>query len=206
MTHICNKCQQWRPLWRRAPLNDSEVFANVALTDIVITPLTGFMGTNNRTRVFWHRTQENCEEHRSNNSHFYLQDKTESLHAFFSAPSSVSAGRVTSSSSQRPEARAGDQKAQSEVCLLSAAHTVRHEKAQTPRQRGARVTQPPEGYFWAAEEETEENKYVISRRPGPRRRISWIMIESHRRGTYFRIEMKLCENSHHDYSDRHDQG
>ena len=29
-----------------------------------------------------------------------------------------------------------DQKAQSEACLLSAVHTVHHEKTQTPRQRG----------------------------------------------------------------------
>lgn len=44
-------------------------------------------------------------------------------------------------------AQSWDQKAQSEACLLPAAHTVQHEKAQTSSQRGTQVTQPPEGYL-----------------------------------------------------------
>lgn len=82
----------------------------------------------------------------------------------------------------RDQAQSWDQKAQSEACLLPAAHTVQHEKAQTSSQRGTQVTQPPEGYLWAAEErETEENKSVISRRLGVSRRIGWIITASRRK-------------------------
>lgn len=65
----------------------------------------------------------------------------------FYAQSSFSAGLGDIISESATRAVSWDQKAQSEVCLLSAAHTVRYEKAQTPRQRGAQVTQPPQGYF-----------------------------------------------------------
>lgn len=38
MIHICNKCQQWRPLWLWAPLNDSwKCLLTWLLTDIEIT-------------------------------------------------------------------------------------------------------------------------------------------------------------------------
>lgn len=119
MSHICNKCQQWRPLWRRAPLNDSEVFANVALTDIEITqrqypfqPLTGIVGTLVLI-IGWEyfdtehrRTVKNTEVIIDIST---SRIKTESS-CFLSAQSSVSAGWVTSSLSQRPEARAGIRK------------------------------------------------------------------------------------------------
>ncbi len=168
-----------------------EVFANVALDghrnhSAVSFPATARhcanIGANYRTGVCWHRTRgRTCEEHRtSNNSNFYSskeQAKTESL-CFLSAHSS--AGLVTSSVSQRPEPRAGIKKhrARSVYYQLHILYAMRRHKHPD---KEAQVTQPPEGYFWAvAEEETEENKYVISRRLEPSRWISWIIIESHR--------------------------
>lgn len=167
-----------------------EVLANVALTDTEITQQYHFQPLNGIVKTLvliigqeYFNTEHGGElwEHRSNNSHFYYSKRQAKVFMlpFCSVPLLSWLGDIISESATR--AQSWDQKAQNEVCLLSAAHTVRHEKAQTPRQRGTQVTPPPEGYFWAAEEkETEENKYVISRRLGMSR-VRWTIIESHRK-------------------------
>lgn len=81
-------------------------------------------------------------------------------------------GDIISESETR--ARSWDQKAQNEVCLLSAAHTVRHEKGtNTQTTRRTSHTNHQQAIFERQKKRRRgENKYVISRRLGLRRRIS----------------------------------
>lgn len=164
----------------------TKVIANTAVMDTEISqkhpfyPLTSTVisrtGLSYCEGVFWEGTQgravENTGATITKSTMVSSRSKTESFFCsvLFLSPLSD----ITSESATK--AWSWDQKAQNEVCLLSAARTVHHEKATNSQTRRHKSHKPPEGYFW---EETEENKYVINRRLRPSR---WIINESHREG------------------------
>lgn len=97
------------------------------------------IGTNHSTGVVWWSTEgESWIITACNN--FCNSKQQEEPETFIPSSRPSPSSRPALWRHQWVSDQSGDQKAQSEVCLLSSAHTVHHEKAQTPRQRGTSHT------------------------------------------------------------------
>lgn len=125
-------------------------------------------GANYRTRVFWHSTQgravKNADVTTASSTTASSRQKLSVYASFLPSPSQLAL--MTSSVSQRPEPRAGIKKHRVRSVYYQP-HILYAMRRHKHPDKEAQVTQPPEGYFWATEEEEmEENKSVIDRRPG----------------------------------------